>query len=113
MFSRTNAAVRLDFGTSGLGGNRNTNAGDGYYELAMDLDSDGSFETRKYFYRLLGDVNGDRRVDSTDSSLVLNAFSSRNPEYDVNGDGFVNAVDRTLVLRANLRKLKDGLLVDD
>ncbi|HCP12094.1 MAG TPA: hypothetical protein DIT89_07145, partial [Planctomycetaceae bacterium] len=113
MFSTSGARARLDFGLSGLGGNRNTSDGDGYYEIAMDLDSNGTFETKKYFYRLLGDVNGDRRVDSGDASLIGAALGTVNPERDVNGDGVVNASDRTLALRANLRKLKDGLLTDD
>ena len=105
--------IHFDFGVQGIGGNRNTNAGDGYYELAVDMDGNGSFETKNYFYRLLGDVNGDRKVDATDSSLTLSAFGTRNPERDVNGDGFVNAIDRTLVLRALGRKLKDDLFLND
>jgi hypothetical protein len=113
MFSTSGARARLDFGVNGLGGNRNTGDGDGYYEIAMDLDSNGTFETKKYFYRLLGDVNGDRKVDSTDASLIGGALGTANPERDVNGDGVVNSNDRTLALRANLRKLKDGLLTDD
>ena len=105
--------IHFDFGVQGIGGNRNTNAGDGYYELAVDMDGNGSFETKNYFYRLLGDVNGDRKVDATDSSLTLSAFGTRNPERDVNGDGFFNAIDRTLVLRALGRKLKDDLFLND
>ena len=105
--------IRFDFGVQGIGGNRNTNAGDGYYELAVDMDGNGSFETKNYFYRLLGDVNGDRKVDTTDSSLTLSAFGTTNPERDVNGDGFVNANDRTLVLRGLGRKLKESLLLND
>ena len=61
----------------------------------------------------LGDVNGDRKVDTTDSSLTLSAFGTTNPERDVNGDGFVNANDRTLVLRGLGRKLKESLLLND
>lgn len=113
MFSTSGALARIDFGVNGLGGNRNTNGGDGYYEIAMDLDSNGTFETKKYFYRLLGDVNGDRRVDSTDAALIGSALGTANPERDTNGDGVVNATDRTLSIRAALRKLKDGLLTDD
>ncbi|MEI7698330.1 MAG: SdiA-regulated domain-containing protein [Planctomycetia bacterium] len=105
--------IRLNFGTQGLGGNRNTNAGDGYYELGVDMDGNGSFETKQYFYRLLGDVNGDRKVDNTDSNLTLSAFGTTNPERDVNGDGFVNTNDRTLVLRAIGKKLKDDLFLND
>ncbi len=105
--------IRFDFGVQGIGGNRNTNAGDGYYELAVDIDGNGSFETKNYFYRLLGDVNGDRKVATADSNLTLSAFGTSNPERDVNGDGFVNANDRTLVLRGLGRKLKESLLLSD
>ena len=105
--------INFDFGAQGIGGNRNTNAGDGYYELAVDMDGNGSFETKKSFYRLLGDVNGDKKVDSTDRNLTLSAFGTTNPERDVNGDGFVNANDRTLILRALGRKLKDDLFLND
>ena len=61
----------------------------------------------------MGDVNGDRKVDETDSSLVLSAYGTTDPERDVNGDGIVNANDRTLLLPALGRKLADGLLTDD
>jgi hypothetical protein len=105
-------SLRLDFGVNGLGGNHNTNAGDGYYEMGVDLDGNGSFETKRYFYRLLGDVNGDRKVDVADSSLVVGSYGSSNPERDVNGDEIVNANDRTLVLRCVGRKLKDDLFLD-
>ncbi len=113
MFSTVGNSARLDFGVNGLGGNRNTTAGDGYYELGVDMDGNGSFESKKYFYRLLGDVNGDRKVDSADSSLVTSSFGTTNAERDVNGDGTVNSNDRTLVLRSVGRKLKDDLFTDD
>ncbi|MBL8810606.1 MAG: hypothetical protein JNM43_10550, partial [Planctomycetaceae bacterium] len=99
--------------SNGLGGNRNTTAGDGYYQLGIDMDGDGTYESVRSFYRLLGDVNGDRRVDTVDSSLVLGAYGTSNPERDVNGDGSVNANDRTLLLRSVGRKLKDDLFADD
>ena len=63
--------IRLDFGAQGIGGNRNTNAGDGYYELGFDLDGDGIFESQKYFHRLFGDVNGNGIIDSADKAQVL------------------------------------------
>jgi hypothetical protein len=113
MFSRVGNSGRLNFGANGLGGNRNSNVGDGYYEIAVDTDANGTFESSKSFYRLLGDINGDRRVDSSDSNLVTSAFGTSNPERDANGDGVVNANDRTLVLRALGRKLKDDLFADD
>jgi RHS repeat-associated protein len=104
----------FDFGANGIGGNRNTNVGDGYYELALDLDGNGTFETKRNFYRLLGDVNGDHRVDSVDANVILAAYgrSGANLDEDVNGDGVVNALDRTLAIRASGRKLKDGLHLD-
>ncbi len=82
--------VRLDFGSQGIGGNRNTNAGDGYYRIGVDIDGDGTADSFHHFYRLLGDVNGDRQVNAMDRSLVMSASGSANPERDVNGDGVVN-----------------------
>jgi hypothetical protein len=113
MFSRVGNTGRIDFGANGLGGNRNSTAGDGYYEIGVDMDGNGSYESKKNFYRLLGDVNGDRKVDSADSILVTSAFGTTNPSRDVNGDGTVNSNDRTLVLRSIGRKLKDDLFTDD
>ncbi len=113
MFTAVGNSARIDFGIQGIGGNRNSNVGDGYYELAVDMDGDGAFESKRYFYRLLGDVNGDRKVDSLDTGLVLGALGSTNSERDGNGDGIVSAIDRTLVQRAIGRKLKDGLFTHD
>jgi len=55
--------------------------------------------------RLLGDVNGDGRVDLKDLALVARAFGSTptspnwNPAADINGDGQVNMKDIALVVR--------------
>jgi hypothetical protein len=62
---------------------------------------------------LLGDVNGDRKVDAADRTAVMAAMRNQNREADVNGDGVVNSVDQTLVTRAVGRKLKDDLFADD
>jgi len=105
--------IRFDFGSQGIGGNRNSNAGDGYYELAVDMDGDGVFESKKYFHRLLGDVNGDGVVSSIDKSQVLSASGTATAESDVNGDGIVNIFDTSLLSRAVGRKLKGGLFRDD
>jgi hypothetical protein len=108
--------IQLDFGAQGIGGNRGTNAGDGYYEIALDMDGNGSFESKKYFHRLFGDVTGNGTIDAADKSQVLAgqgvAYSAEN---DINGDGFVNVSDTTLVTRAvsAIRKLKNGLSRDD
>jgi hypothetical protein len=97
----------LDFGTSGL-------AIDGYYELSLDLDNDAVFETVRHFYRLQGDVNGDRTVDALDRAMVVAALgqTGENLEADVNGDGVVNRRDRNLVYRAN-GTLNGDLPLDD
>ncbi len=55
--SQTGNTLKLDFGLNGVGGataNRETNAGDGYYEIAVDADNNGSYESVKRFFRLLG-----------------------------------------------------------
>jgi hypothetical protein len=105
--------IRIDFGAQGIGGNRNSNVGDGYYELGFDTNGDGSFTSavdgRKRFYRLLGDVTGDGKVTSADSDAIYRGFGSTNPERDANGDGVVNSNDRTLAQRAIGRKLLDSL----
>ncbi len=107
--------LSIDFGLDGIGGNRNTSAGDGYYALDFDLDGNGSFETTRHFYRLLGDVNGDRRVTDLDATAITLALGrSGSPiNEDANGDGVVNANDRTLALRARDRALGSGLFLDD
>ncbi len=106
--------IQLDFGIQGIGGNRGTNAGDGYYEIALDMDGNGSFESKKYFHRLFGDVTGNGIIDATDKSQVLAAQGGAySAASDVNGDGVVNVADTTLVTRAFGRKLKGGLFRDD
>jgi hypothetical protein len=108
--------LRLDFGVQGIGGNRGGTTGDGYYELQLDPDGDGDFETNRWkFYRLLGDVAGrtvngvsvaDGKVDSLDRSAIQAAYNTRNPERDANGDGFVNSTDWTVAARSDTRKLR-------
>ena len=75
-----NGGLSFDFGAQGITGNRNTNAGDGYYKIGLDLDGNGSFETEYAFYRLLGDVNGDRIVTSADDQAILAAFAAYTPK---------------------------------
>ncbi len=64
--------------------------------MEFDLDGNGSFEITRNFYRLFGDVNGDRVVDNLDFSAILYAFGSVGDglDEDLNGDGVVNAQDR-------------------
>lgn len=105
--------ILIDFGTNGIGGNRGTNIGDGYYRIGIDMDGNGSFESAKYFHRLFGDVNGDSRVTSTDKIQVLTAAGTTSVESDVNGDGIVHILDTSLVSRAVGRRLRGGLFRDD
>jgi surface-anchored protein len=105
--------LRIDFGVQGIGGNRNTNAGDGYYRIGIDIDGDGTIDAVKHFYRLLGDVNGDRKVDALDRASVMAAMRTTTPEADVNGDGIINSVDLTLLTRSIGKRLKNGLWIDD
>ena len=93
--------LRLDFGMQGVGGNRNTNAGDGYYRIGVDIDGDGTADVFTHFYRLLGDMNGDRKVDQADRAWVMSGLGTTNPERDVNGDGVVNSVDNSLSHASN------------
>jgi hypothetical protein len=107
--------LQIDFGDGGIGGKRNSASGDGYYQLAIDADHNGTLETVRSFYRLLGDTNGDRVVDSLDRQAVDAAFGQTgiNLNADVNGDGVVNRRDRTLVNGQLGRRLAAGLLLDD
>ncbi len=113
MFSRVGNSARIDFGANGLGGDRNSNAGDGYYELGVDMDGNGTFESKKYFHRLLGDLTGNGIVDSADKAQFLGRTGATAAENDVNGDGLFNLTDSSLLSRAIGRKLKGDLFRDD
>jgi hypothetical protein len=111
--SANGANISVDFGAAGIQNSRNTNGGDGYYTLELDLDNDTVFETSLRFYRLLGDVNGDKQVNSADQTAVSAASGTSNPQFDLNGDGIVNSTDVLMVRRAVGRRLANGLVVDD
>jgi hypothetical protein len=111
--SASGSTLAIDFGAAGLGASRNTNLADGYYTLQLDLNGDGTFETSRRFYRLLGDVNGDRQVNDSDVSLVrAGTTSAYSSVLDTNGDGIVNTSDLLFTTRAKGRKLKVELLLD-
>jgi hypothetical protein len=106
--------VTVDFGVNGLGDNRLSNVGDGYYTFSVDLDGDGVGEVKFHFYRLLGDINGDREVTSADTQLVYAAIQARDaydPNLDINGDGRINSSDLLLAQFAIGRKLKSTLVI--
>jgi Dockerin type I domain len=105
-------AIELDFGTAGLGGNASTTTADGYYELDVTV---GTTTYKHFFYRLLGDVNGDGVVDNNDLTDIATELAQSSPtgytplSADVNGDGSVTAMDTTLATRAKGHKLGTGL----
>jgi hypothetical protein len=105
--------LSFDFGAQGIGGNRNSIAGDGYYKVQLDLDGNGTFETTRRFHRLFGDVNGDRKVTLADTARVLSNLGSHNPVFDVNGSARVDLVDAVLALLSVGRKLNSQLVIDD
>ncbi len=107
--------VALNFGAQGIGGNRNSSVGDGYYRLSVDQDGDGVYEATRAFYRLFGDVNGDQTVDDLDISLIAGSFGKKGSDLnsDVNGDGIVNSTDRKYANQARGRRLAPNLTLDD
>jgi parallel beta-helix repeat protein len=107
--------VTADFGTNGIGGNRSSATGNGYYRFSIDADRNGVYETQRSFYRLFGDTNGDRIVDWTDWSNVNQALGRRgtNLNPDVNGDGLVNTTDREIVRKQLGRGLASFLPLND
>jgi len=112
--SRTGSLLKLNFGGNVIGTGRNSTAADGYYRLELDFDGDGVTDSAQYFYRLLGDVNGDRKVDATDANLIFVGMSrSYNEELNINGDLVVSNTDRGWTQRSAGRKLKDGLFLND
>ena len=81
--------------------------------MKFDLNGSGAFATAKSFYRLLGDVNGDRQVDQSDVTVVQNHVGmAYDPVYDVLGLGVIDKRAVAAVVRAKSRKLNMSLIVD-
>lgn len=47
---------------------------------------------------IVGDLNGDRAVNSLDYALLLSVWGQNYPAYDLNHDGSVNSLDYTIML---------------
>jgi hypothetical protein len=81
--------LHVDFGSAGL-------TTDGYYELGVDLDGNGTFDQLLHFDRLRGDFNGDGIVDAADASLLAGALGQTGAgvAFDLNGNGLVDGTDQ-------------------
>ena len=105
--------IEIDFGKGGIGGNPNSTAADGYYELDIVLPN-GQIAVH-YFDRLLGDVAGDGIVDQNDLNEIAAEINESSQlgwtplSADVTGAGTVTAFDLTLATRLKGRKLGPGL----
>ncbi|MCA9049514.1 MAG: hypothetical protein KDA89_12345, partial [Planctomycetaceae bacterium] len=108
--------IQLDFGAAGIGGNRNSGAGDGFYRILMDLDGDGlSDDGYLEFFRMFGDADGNGTVNNADIALVNRNYGRLGIglDADLNGDGTVNILDRIFTYReAQLGKLLASDLFD-
>lgn len=117
-FTVIDTGIRLDFGAQGIGGNRNSRIGDGFYRILLDTSGDGQANQSFEFHRIFGDADGDGDADRRDLFRVLRGLRRRNPrEFDINGDGRVNFLDVLFTARESLlgKRLEDGLfdLLDD
>jgi len=106
-------AIEIDFGALGLGGNPDSTAGDGYYEI--DINGVVTGQTQAfYFDRLFGDVKGDGVVDANDLSQITSALGLVVPGgiTDIDGTGSVTTLNRLAAARAKNDRLAAGLHLD-
>ncbi len=118
--TRSGSMLSLNFGASGIGGDRLSNAGNGYFRISIDEDGNGTFDRDLHFYRLFGDTNGDRAVNSLDVNDIARAISLRStdPNFDIDGSGKLDLRDRTATqketqLPAAIRTISSSLALDD
>ena len=111
-------ALTINFGPGGVGGpgTQESSSGDGVYQVNFNYDGSGLYTNSGTtfdptpqtirFFRLLGDVNGDGTVNTTDVNLVTNALGlAFNPNDDTDGDGTISSHDRNNVLLARNRSV--------
>lgn len=102
-------SIFLDWGLAGIGGQRGNIRPDGVYTVLIDSNGDGVYESRPRFFRLLGDVNGDRVVNQHDEALITqnldNPAEPGRQAYDLNGDGVVDRGDLQLYSRLRGRRV--------
>jgi hypothetical protein len=105
--TQADRSLRLDFGAAGLV--------NGFYRILIDRDGNNSFgdpgDAAFEFFRLLGDANGDGKVDDVDQSLVNSQSGRRgsNLDGDLDGNGVVNSLDGLFARRESGRRLRDSL----
>jgi hypothetical protein len=114
-----NPTIALYDPTGKLVASDDNSAGDGHNALLVrSVSAGGRYVVRVYggagagvsgeyvlrtSYRLQGDVNGDRTVDTADFVILLRHYGQHNPPFadgDLNGDGEVGFVDFQIFERA-------------
>jgi hypothetical protein len=106
--------LKLDFGSTGLGGLRQ--AGNGFYRVLVDIDGNGNFtdagDGAMEFHRLFGDADGNGIVDIADTNLVTAQMgrAGTNLDGDLDGNGTVNSTDRLFTVQQRGKKLLEPLL---
>ena len=106
-------AIEIDFGSGGIGGNPNTTASDGYYEVDIKLPNGQT--AVHHFDRLLGDVTGDGIVDQNDLNEIAADVGATTQmgwtalSADVTGTGAVTASELGIATRSKGHKLGSGL----
>lgn len=101
--------LSIDFNASGIGGDNNAATNDGTYVFMIDQFKDGTYSYRAKTFRLYGDVNASRVVDTTDynQTLTPGIYGSNCPmcPENTNGQGQVYTKDVTVVLRQRGRTI--------
>ena len=108
-FTVSGTTLSIDFGVLGIQQN-------GVFAIRVDTDGDfdNGYEQQVRFHRLLGDVNGDGKVDRTDLLKTRRAY--RRPanyaDADVDGNGIVDRLDLRIFSSLARTGFRDKLLFD-
>ena len=105
--------ITFNYGQTGIGGDNNSQTGDGVYQLEVDYTgnqfANATLVTTAKFHRLFGDVNGDKVVDTLDYNVVINPTVygkfGVTSGANTNGVGQVYTKDVTTVLRQRGRRV--------
>ncbi|MCA9038430.1 MAG: hypothetical protein KDA91_25065, partial [Planctomycetaceae bacterium] len=105
-------SITLDFGAQGVGGDRRSASGNGFYRISIDSDEDGNWDDQHFeFFRVFGDADGSGIVDSLDQAVVNSQYGQRgaNLDGDIDGDQRVAISDRLFATRNVGVRLKEDL----